>query len=256
MIYTSEIINPTNSEEKDIFDTNKLDIITFNSTILESSNNNYEVTYLVKFKEDLDVNNNKIIFEGSFKYRDSSIIYSTELDPQELTNQAAEAIYERTEIDNKEIIIMAKENIIYQIRDLLLLEGVILKDTRYNSFGYIYSDGDKIATFETVKVSSRTIELGHVFTMFDLNNIDNIYISFLIANKKYTCTVTYNNNNIFNFNELDIIDIDESIDVKDFKVISMEDFIDEEKLIENRKTLLSSIVTIDNTNIDDYDDLF
>lgn len=245
MIYRASFKNPAD-DSYDTIDMNKVEMILLEPIVLKSisANKDISITYGISFSE--EEGNNLVCITGSMNESESK--FKTNLDPQDFTNEMSKLIQERRLPESSDIIMSAKEDVNNQFKAELLEKGNLLKDLDYEAFGYIFSLGDKIGTFETVKINNNNnITLGHNLSIVELDNAKDLEIEFILAGRKYNLSCKHVVKDVLSYEEFNSYETDESYEVK-----SMGDYSSYEDMYEDRRKLISSVSSNSNTNIDEF----
>lgn len=242
MIYKASFINPVDGQH-DTIDTDKIDMISLNNSFLVSSEKEYEIKYTFSY------NNELIELKGEINGMATSIAF---IEPQLFTDEMSRCIHTNKLPDSSDSISDAKAIIANQFRDTLLIEGITLKDVPYDTFGFVYSMGDKIGTFESIEMrQNKSIKFTHLLSIIELENAKDISFEFILSGNKYSSTASCKEKDILTYDNLIIEKTTEVYDV-----VSKDDYACVEDMYEDRRKLVSSMSVEDNTSVDEFNDLF
>ena len=243
MIYKADFKNPTDGTY-DTIDTDKVNMIALNEEILESSSKEYKIKYTISYSDD------SIKITGVIDGINAEMC--SKIDPQEFTNELSRCIHLNQLADESPIVSATKEDLKNGFKDTLLLEGIIVNQVYYEAFGYLNSIGDKIGTFEKVKLLGKNkIELTHMLSIMDIENAKDLSLEFILLGNKYETQVNYDSEGIVSYSRLNVSKTNMTYDVPAMDVYSST-----EDLYQARRSLISSSFVNDNTSIDEFNDLF
>lgn len=191
-------------------------------------------------------------------YRSTSV----DFDVEEFANEIAMIVYANRTMDDSDLVKEAKEKTTALLVDRLFNEGVILSDFNSKGIGYVYANDDKkVIVFDEIECRSQgtgryiSLTMKNCVGAISLQNIDRPRITF--------CT----NNHEISFEFIQVVESEEGrirnyeIEISDLSikpkttVITLQDFADEDDLIQNRMSLLDSLVDEEDDLDDRFDDI-
>lgn len=251
MIYTTTLAKP--GDDCITLDGSRLHVIKFKNSSVQGvkSNKTYKIDYNL-IVEGLNTPEEKVFFKSTSEHLD--FVHLISMDIQRFTDEVYLAIQDKKLPDSTEYIKELKTKSISKFGDVLLKEeGEMTLDTEYKAFGYVYSETDKIGTFEKVKfTSNNNIVLIDTFSIIDLSKTDNMGIEYSLKNKKYIVSnPSYKGDNSFAISGIEISN-NNDIEVPQDK----DTFASYEDFISHRKQLLDIDAGNNSLSIDEFDDLF
>lgn len=251
MIYRTTLAKP--GDDCSTLDGSRLHVIKFKNSTVQGVRNSksYKIDYSI-IVDGLDTPNEKVFFKSNCK--DINFVHLIEMDMQKFTDQVYLAIQSKKLPDSTEYVKDLKVESVSMFGDTLLKqEGEMTLDTEYKAFGYIYSETDKVGTFERIKfINSNEIELVDTFSIIDLSKSEDLTIEYSLESNKYiVINPEYIGENKF---KLSAIEIAELNDIE--AVPSKDSFESYEDFMNHRKGLLNIETGNDNLSIDEFEDLF
>ena len=243
MILRASFPNPMDNNEHDFLDTNDIPTIRILDSVLNGNNETYIITFTLKYSEE----KNAVLLIGEYDKKK----YEAEINPQDFTDEMSRCIINQVFTSSSDLINKTKDIIIDKVSKDLALQGIILEDVSYDAFGYFISDGDNIGTFEKVKLlKDNKFELEYINSVFDLTNLKNLSINFILNGKKYSANIDI----VGKVAKADTIKVEDTDEVYDVKPREM--FTSTEDLFADRQKLVSASFINSNISIDEFSDLF
>lgn len=191
-------------------------------------------------------------------YRSTSVDY----DVEEFANEIAMIVYANRTMDDSDLVKEAKEKTTALLTDRLFNEGIILSDFNSKGVGYVYvNDDKKVIVFDEIECHSKGA--GRYISLIMKNCIGSISLQNIDRPKITFCT----SNHEISFDFIQVVESEEGrirnyeIEIGDLfvkpktTVISLQDFTDEDDLIQNRMSLLDSLMDEDDDIDDRFDDI-
>lgn len=152
--------NPVPGEDPyDTLDTAELANTKLNDESIKEFNEDksiHIIKYDFKSRKTMPTNKEEIYIEATCESIESGFKPIQILDTQTFVDEVARGAYQRKTPDASSYIIEAKTKLKTEFANKLLENGSLAINSRYNSFGYIYSGEDKIGTFENISIVSDT----------------------------------------------------------------------------------------------------
>lgn len=251
MIYNTTLAKP--GDDCTTLDGSRLHVIKFKNSSIQGVRNGktYKIDYSI-IVQDLDTPDEVVFFKSSCA--DINFTNLIKMDMQRFTDEVFLAIQKKKLPDTTDYVGELKTESISVFGDTLLKqEGEMTLDTEYKAFGYIYSELDKIGTFEKIKFTSNDqISLVDTFSIVPLDKTENLSLEYSLEGKKYIgVDPKYVSENTLRVCAIEIADVNniEEVPVKE-SFGSYEDFLN------HRKGLLNIDAGNNNLSIDEFDDLF
>lgn len=244
-------------DKRDWLDTNGIEeMLKFNSSLIQEFNSetNHTIEYSM-VAEDIDENNANIFLVGSCESIDAND-FRVQLDTQTIADELGKCSYSDTPIpDRIELIIETKKQIENYFSVKLLEKGSLSINSNYSGFGFVYSNGNKIASIESLKIASKDkIEYSDIVSLIDIEKVKDIFLKFYI-DKKYCFNIQVSDpkDSTFSIKENGIEMVEETTPAE-ILALKAKNEISEEDFIESRKVLLDSDSLVEDvTEIGDFD---
>ena len=176
------------------------------------------------------------------------------LDIQTFVDEVARGAYQRKTPDSSTYIIEAKTKLKTAFASKLLEQGCLAINTRYNSFGYIYSGVDKIGTFENINIISETqFTIDDSQSIVELDNANSLSMQLNIE-KQYPFLIEIDSMRSKTTAVLkSITNLDSGIpqEVLDLKL--KDEYSTEEEFLAARRSMINTDLVEDNYSLDDMD---
>lgn len=258
-IYKVSFLNPNNqSEEFDVVDMDELENTKLNDetiTQIDNEGTTHAIKYefVRRFNKELD--NEEEIFIKASCPSISNNVEEEKLDIPTFVDGIANCAYNREIPDKSDYIIKTKSKLNAIFSRKLLDKGILMINGSYNSFGYIYANGEKIGTLEDITIKSlKEITCSYSQALVNLENAINVSIELYVERNH---KIIINVDKITNGHDITINSMEKAIDQEiPEEIINLkqkEEFSNEEEYNESRRSMISANLAINNFDVDDLD---
>lgn len=244
--------------EKDYLDTNDFRDVYFEkvsfSYLLNGKQHNSKIELSLIYREET----NEVLLKGEMNFNDSLISSEQAIDPVALVEQGAEAYYQEKLLDSVEVVVVARNKIESEIKDVVLNNGGLLKGTNLDILGFIKVNNNVIATMDDIIIEDEShIKARRSYSIIDLNTLNDSTVEILLSETRKL---------IANVELIDINDKDNTIEVhcSNQEVVEnnfegtykkSNDFDSIEEYAEDRAKYIN-VETEPEEEFDDFEDLF
>lgn len=185
MIYQASItVEIKGHTEQHTIDTNILPDIKMDSNYLQLFENkdiSYEIIYSLSHDEEKKV----IVLTGRCPDIKGSESVHYDIDPIKFADEMSIMLRDKDLIENMPSIKAGKEEMIKHFcKQLLDNNGSLCVNSIYDCFAYIYANGEKVGTFETMNIiNNSSIKISDYQSVIELPNLKDVYIDLFINNK-------------------------------------------------------------------------